>query len=288
MNISEYFNKQSKPYLITISFILVILIGIADYLTGEEISSAIFYLLPVSLASWCISKRSGVLVSIVSTITWITADLMSRKSFLHPLVHFWNTIVSLSFFLIVSYILSALKTSLDRERELARTDFLTNIVNRRYFIELANREIRRSQRFRHHFTVSYIDIDDFKIINDRFGHNEGDALLSSLAAEIKNNIRETDIAVRLGGDEFGILMPETDHEAARVVLPKLKERLSETMKKKRWPVTFSIGVMTFMTPPVSIDDMISRVDNLMYTVKKSGKNEIRYDVFEDIMVTERQ
>jgi diguanylate cyclase (GGDEF)-like protein len=288
MNISEYFNKQSKPYLITISFILVILIGIADYLTGEEISSAIFYLLPVSLASWFISKRSGVLVSIVSTITWITADLMSRKSFLHPLVHFWNTIVSLSFFLIVSYILSALKTSLDRERELARTDFLTNIVNRRYFIELANREIRRSQRFRHHFTVSYIDIDDFKIINDRFGHNEGDALLSSLAAEIKNNIRETDIAVRLGGDEFGILMPETDHEAARVVLPKLKERLSETMKKKRWPVTFSIGVMTFMTPPVSIDDMISRVDNLMYTVKKSGKNEIRYDVFEDIMVTERQ
>ncbi len=288
MNLSEYLKKQPGPYLIMVSFMLIVLIGIADYLTGEEVSSAVFYLLPISLSAWFIGKGAALLISIISAITWITADLIARKSYLHPLIHFWNTIISLGIFLIVSYLLSALKTSLGKEKILSRTDPLTGLINRRYFNELAVREISRAHRFKHQFRVAYIDIDDFKTINDRFGHNAGDALLCSVARIMQQNIRDTDIAARLGGDEFVILMPETGDESARVVFPKLQVRLLETVQKKKWGVTFSIGVMTFMTPPASVDDMIDHVDNLMYTVKKSGKNEIKFDVCEDMKITERQ
>jgi diguanylate cyclase (GGDEF)-like protein len=288
MNLSEYLKKQPKPYLIMVSFMIIILIGIADYLTGEEVSSAIFYLLPVSLSAWFIGKGAALLISFISAITWITADLIARKSYLHPLIHFWNTIMSLGIFLLVSYILSALKTSLEQEKILSRTDTLTGLMNRRYFNELAVMEISRAHRFKHPFSVAYVDIDDFKTVNDRFGHSAGDTLLCSVAGIMQQNIRETDIAARLGGDEFVILMPETGDESARVVFPKLQVQLLETVQKKKWAVTFSIGVMTFMTPPASVDDMISSVDNLMYAVKKSGKNEIIFDVFEDIKMTERQ
>jgi diguanylate cyclase (GGDEF)-like protein len=267
---------------------LIILIGIADYLTGEEVSSAIFYLLPISLSAWFIGKGAALLISFISAITWITADLIARKSYLHPLIHFWNTIMSLGIFLLVSYILSALKTSLEQEKILSRTDPLTGLITRRYFNELAVMEISRAHRFKHQFSVAYIDIDDFKTINDRFGHSAGDTLLCSIAGIMQQNIRETDIAARLGGDEFVILMPETGAESARVVFPELQVQLLETVQKKKWAVSFSIGVMTFMTPPASVDDMINRVDNLMYTVKKSGKNEIKYDVCEDMKMTERQ
>ena len=288
MNLSEYLKKQPEPYLIMVSFMLIILIGIADYLTGEEVSSAIFYLLPISLSAWFIGKGAALLISFISAITWISADLIARKSYLHPLIHFWNTIISLGIFLIVSYLLSALKTSLGKEKILSRTDPLTGLINRRYFNELAVMEISRAHRFKHQFSVAYIDIDDFKTINDRFGHNAGDTLLCSVARIMQQNIRDTDIAARLGGDEFVILMPETGDESARVVFPKLKVQLLETVQKKKWGVTFSIGVMTFMTPPASVDDMINHVDNLMYTVKKSGKNEIKFDVCEDMKITERQ
>jgi diguanylate cyclase (GGDEF)-like protein len=151
--------------------------------------------------------------------------------------------------------------------------------NRRHFFELAKGEIMRSERYGHPFTLAYIDVDEFKSINDRFGHAEGDALLKSISQSIKSNARATDITARLGGDEFAVLLPESGNESAEPFFNKLHQVLSDVARQNRWPVTFSIGVVTFIDPPESIDEMIRIVDDVMYLVKGSGKNLVRYEMF---------
>jgi len=280
MSISDYFSRWSKISVITLCLLLVVLVGIVDYLLGEQISAALFYLLPISISSWVVGRRTGFVMSVVSAATWITGDVVARQTTLHPLVHFWNTLMSFGFFWIVSYTLSALKTSLEQEKALARIDPLTGVLNRRHFEELANMEIHRSKRFMRSFTAAYIDIDNFKNVNDRFGHDEGDKLLRHIADAMQRHLRETDIVARLGGDEFIVLLPETDYDHANIVFSKMNEYLIALVNKQRWQVTFSIGVVTFVTPPGSVDEMIKNADVMMYAGKRGGKNMIRFEVFE--------
>ena len=174
--------------------------------------------------------------------------------------------------------LVALRSAVEREKDLARTDQLTGLTNRRAFGEMADGEIYRARRYQHPFSVAYVDIDDFKTVNDRFGHATGDALLRVAAEAMKSNSRAIDVICRLGGDEFAILLPETGPKPALVVCRKLHERLLDIMRQHGWPVTFSIGVMTFISPPSTVDEMISLADGLMYAAKNSGKNKIMHQI----------
>ncbi len=184
--------------------------------------------------------------------------------------------VRLGFFSIIVFLLNGFK----REKSFAREDSLTGLGNRRYFFERTDVEIQRSIRYSHPFSMAYIDIDDFKSVNDRYGHAEGDALLKQVGQAIAGHIRKTDIAARLGGDEFAVLIPESSNEAAKVFFSKLHTFLSGIARGESWPVTFSIGVVTFNKPAESVDEMIRIVDQLMYSAKKSGKNLVKYEVHE--------
>jgi len=136
-------------------------------------------------------------------------------------------------------------------------------------------------KYRQPFSVVYIDIDNFKNINDNLGHNVGDRLLCSVAKMIKQNIRVIDILARLGGDEFGIFLSETGAEAAGLVASKLKNKLFCLMQGNGWSVTFSMGVVTFEIFPDSVDEMIKAADSQMYAAKKKGKNRIHYKIVTD-------
>jgi diguanylate cyclase (GGDEF)-like protein len=109
-------------------------------------------------------------------------------------------------------------------------------------------------------------------------HAEGAAVQARTT--ITGNIRATDTAARLGGDEFAVLLPESDAASVKQFFHKLHRILIDVVQKKNWPVTFSFGVVTFIMPPASIDDMIRIVDRLMYSAKNSGKNLVKYEVFE--------
>jgi diguanylate cyclase (GGDEF)-like protein len=179
-------------------------------------------------------------------------------------------------------LLAALRRVLVEERELAHTDYLTGAANQRSFYELAEQEISRSVRYRHPFAMAYVDLDNFKIVNDRFGHLPGDLVLRAVTDRMKSCLRKTDVVGRLGGDEFTVLFPETGSEAARAAVNKLKLQLLAEMQQGNWPVTFSIGVVTFITVPPSVDEMIRVADELMYTVKKEHKNAVAYGIYEGI------
>ena len=164
-----------------------------------------------------------------------------------------------------------LKSVLEREQFSSRTDHLTGAASSGYFQILLRSEMDRSTRYGHPFTLAYLDLDDFKGINDKFGHTTGDQVLQVVVDQLKRQLRKTDVVARLGGDEFAILLPETDERMAPIVIARTQHGLSDTMAKSNWSVTFSIGVMTFPTSPDTPNDAIRLVDELMYDVKRHGK-----------------
>jgi diguanylate cyclase (GGDEF)-like protein len=276
--VTTYLEGQSKTFLITLSFVIVLVLGAIDYQTGGEISIAVFYLVPVALATWFVGRWAGVFISCLSGATWLFTDWTTGHTYSHLLVLYWNSIVNLAFFLAFTLALSAVKKALETAKQSARTEPLTGIPNSRAFGEVLEREIDRARRYGHSISFAYIDLDDFKAVNDRFGHSDGDLLLQAVANTIKEGIRETDTVARLGGDEFAILLPETGPKAARQFIERIRDSLSHDVEEHGWPVTFSIGVVTFMRPPINVNEAIRIADSLMYSAKNSGKNTIKFEV----------
>jgi len=280
MQVIEFLQRQSKRCIVSAGVVQVLVLWIIDYVTGPEFSFVVFYLFPVFLVTWFAGKQAGIAISLMSGIAWFVADVLTAPADVSDAIPYLNLVTKLGFFLVVNFTISSLKVSLEREREMARTDYLTRVANSRYFAEIASNEIKRAGRYFHPFTVAYLDIDDFKSVNDRWGHSTGDQLLALVADTIRSNIRATDSIARLGGDEFVFLLPETGYDAASVVIQKVHQSLQAAMGRKGWPVTFSIGVVTFRTPPDSVDGMIRVADAFMYSVKHSGKNRIQHQEIE--------
>ena len=272
--------KSSSLFWILTGIAFVVCIGIVDIVTGSELAFSVFYLIPIVIVTWFSGKNPGLIVSGASAVMWFIADDLAGQSYSQPLIRYWNTIVRLGFFVLVTLLLPALK-ALESEKNLARTDYLTGIPNRRHFFELAQTELDRSQRYKHPITVAYIDLDSFKTVNDHWGHKTGDKLLCAVVDRVKSQLRSTDIIARLGGDEFVILLPETDQDAAKPAICKIQNALTDEMRLNDWPVTFSIGVLTCFELQISLDDLIKTADGLMYSVKKNGKNAISYAVYSD-------
>jgi diguanylate cyclase (GGDEF)-like protein len=276
--IMEYLSKLPQSLLICIASLMVLLVGILNHMGGPEISSTIFYLIPIVLVTWFTKTSIGFIFSILSALTWLIADLTSGTTPFNSDIPYWNGVARLGSFFILTFILSTLKNTLRQEKEYSRIDFLTGIRNRRYFIELLNMEINRARRYEHPFTVVCIDLDNFKTVNDCFGHSTGDILLRLVARTIQQNIRVTDTVARLGGDEFAVLLPETGRNVAEAILQKVQKINLDIMQRHGWPVTLSIGVATFTSPPSTVDETLRISDQLMYTAKNNGKNSIQYEV----------
>jgi diguanylate cyclase (GGDEF)-like protein len=271
---------HAKIFYLSVGLVMVGVLGRFDYFTGPEIAFGLFYLIPVSMVAWFAERASGLFIALVSAVVWLVVEMMTREPYSHMFILYWNAATRVGFFLIVAWLFSALKKSLSREKAMARTDYVTGAFNARFFFELANREMDRSRRYEHPFTFAYVDLDNFKTVNDLFGHGTGDRLLKKVTTTITENLRKTDVIARLGGDEFGLLLPETGADAGRTAISKIRHALLEEMEKHNWPVSFSIGVVTYTVPPAAVDGMVKKADDLMYSVKKGGKNGVAYSVYD--------
>ncbi len=138
------------------------------------------------------------------------ADMLAQHIYSHPAIPVWDAFRRFAVFIIITVVLSALKNALENEKKLARVDHLTEVANFRSFVDRLEAEIVRSRRHQYIFSLAYLDLDNFKIVNDQFGHEAGNKLLRETALLIQKEIRKTDLLGRLGGDEFAVLMPETD------------------------------------------------------------------------------
>jgi diguanylate cyclase (GGDEF)-like protein len=270
----DIFSSRSPVTVISLSMITLALLGWIDYLTGDY-SLIVFYLIPVSIAAWFVNRTSGVLFCLLALVTRFSVNEAHTSFALkNTSLHYWNECIELLFLLIMSLLFSALRKNLDSEKTLASSDPLTGALNRRAFFDIAEYELNRSHRYGHATTIAYIDLDNFKAINDRLGHAVGDTLLTTVTRTIASHIRSTDILSRFGGDEFVLLLPETPADAAAPVLEKIQLQLNQAMSTSNWLVSFSIGAVTYPKTPPGVDEVIKKADMLMYEVKRSGKNRL--------------
>jgi len=276
IRILSFLDRQKKTTLWGIIILLLLGLGIIDYVTGAELTISLFYLVPISLASWSLGLKPGQVVAMIAVIIWQASNLLAEEQVSSPFVIIWNTVVRLGVFLIYSTLLSEFHIALQHQTELSRTDPLTGILNRRVFYEAVSMDLKKIDRYQRLFSVVFIDIDNFKSINDVFGHLTGDALLARVAECLNRQLRGTDMAARLGGDEFAILMAETDEAAAQKAIPRIQAALTNEMAEAKWPVTFSMGALTCNAAPSSVQDTLHLADQLMYTAKRNGKNRIEY------------
>lgn len=275
----KWFLGLSRSYSILVGFMVIMFLGFVDYATGNELRLSLFYLGPIFFVAWTVSMQAGIIMSVVSASVEALTDFISGLSYSSPYIHYWNAAIETLFFVIGVLIISALKAAYEKEQLLARQDFLTGIANTQAFFDVVSREIERCRRYRHPLTLAYIDCDNFKVVNDTFGHQGGDEVLRAVAMTLRNHIRLNDIVARIGGDEFAVFLPETGAEPAERAFRKIRDMLLDAMRTHNWPITFSIGIATFITPPESCEVMLKEADALMYSVKKGGKDTIRHEIF---------
>ena len=157
----------------------------------------------------------------------------------------------------------------------ASHDSLTKLFNRQKLNEELTKEILRENRYQHNLSILMFDIDDFKNINDTYGHDVGDIVLIDLANIVKKTIRATDYAARWGGEEFMVLLPETSIDETSRIANELRENVEKYQPKDiSLPITISIGVAEFIANENTKDDFIKNVDIALYQAKRAGKNRV--------------
>jgi diguanylate cyclase (GGDEF)-like protein len=277
MNLLADLEEKGHIFWMTTGLILVTGVGVVDVWSGSELAFSLFYLIPIALVTWFAGKKLGLLITVVSAIAWYVADALGGQSYSQPIVGYWNAAIRLSFFAVVTLLLPALK-QLEREKAMARTDYLTGAANRRFFLEVVQRELDRTERYKHPFAIAYIDLDGFKTVNDQWGHRVGDELLCVVVNQAKKYLRKPDLIARLGGDEFMLLLTEADQAASQIIVPRIRLALLDEMQRNSWPVTFSIGVLICHHAKLTTDELIKKADELMYSIKKNGKNAVAYEL----------
>lgn len=270
--IDRLLSKLSHTQITICALLLVALVGIVDGLADYQMSFLLLYLIPVVIATWYTSKETGITIALAASLAALWADLGTWPFERHYLIVLWSVITRFGSFLLVATLVDMLRVRLELEQQLARVDALTGSLNRHAFMEQLQYNLDLAAREKLPFTLAYIDVDNFKAINDTHGHHGGDRVLRIIASTLKEFSRRTDLVARLGGDEFAVLFPDTDQEGAKRIIAKAKNSFDAAFHDTRPIVTCSTGVVTFLSAPASAADAIKTADLLMYEVKKSGKN----------------
>ena len=274
-----HFSKRTSVIIFLLSLIPIAYI---DYISGNELLLSAFYLLPVSLVALNLGKPLGIFAGVISAVVETMVQILEGGFYYSSvLIHFWNMGILLAIYIVIAVLVSSLNDAYKKEKGLARKDFLTGTNNWQAFAELAEREVERSKRYKTNLTIAYIDCDNFKMVNDTLGHHTGDMVLRNVASIIGEHIRAADIMARLGGDEFVVLFTDARPDGAELSISNIRTLLLEDMKKNNWGVTFSIGMLSFVIPPRSVETMLKMADIVMYDVKKSTKNAIKHEVLQD-------
>ena len=166
---------------------------------------------------------------------------------------------------------------LERElKRLATTDELTGLLNRRRGVEILRHEIERSRRSGNTFSLVLLDLDHFKQVNDRFGHGIGDRVLADVAELLRSRLRRTDVAARWGGEEFALILPDTDRGGGRVFADELLSRMGEIRTPDDRGITASFGVVDYRQDE-SPSELVKRADRLMYRAKHAGRARVEIE-----------
>lgn len=266
--------KQQRVYRTLFLVVAeVLLITFLNYELAETYYSLdVLYCLPViqaaRLGAIQALRRSDTLapdlVGIFSAIVWSLAEAAVTFP-IFPLDALALNIFTRS---VTFTVIGRVVAKLWREREYARKDILTGLANRLELFERFEIEQLRSERSASPYSVLFIDINQFKTLNDTRGHHIGDDALRKLADILRKNSRKVDTVSRIGGDEFVLLFPETDEQSCEMLVSRIQLTSEKEFKDRGWPISLSIGHITDVGKERSVDEILRDVDEKMYAIKK--------------------
>lgn len=266
-----------RPRYVWIGGLAAVLgIGAVDYYTGIELRVYPLYFGPIALLAWYQGRPGAVIGTFLASVTWLGANLLAGLRFSTDFIAVDNTVMQGASFLIVGLLIASLQDAVTRQHTLSRTDPLTAMLNARAFDDDAVRALATCRRSGRPVTLACIDLDDFKAVNDRQGHRAGDDLLRAVAGRLGASIRPSDVAARVGGDEFIVLFPEIGAPEAAVTMDRLHRALVDAPGSVR----SSIGAITYLRAPERVAEMVQRADALMYAAKRAGKDRVELAVVE--------
>lgn len=252
---------------------LTLLVYWLNVSTPPEARLGVLYIVPVLLITWTDGLIWGIVFGIASifmreAVAWVQMPDSTSLG--------WRVVNATAYVAVVALAMAGLHTLRRSQAQLAQLvtqDVLTNVLNARAFAERLGQELERNRRYPRPMALIYMDLDNFKVINDTHGHQTGDAVLRLVADAMRTSVRTADVVGRLGGDEFAVLMPETDAQLADAAAKRLVAGLRNVFRGTP-NVTASIGVVSCTATDASTDDLLRRADQAMYDAKKAGKDRV--------------
>lgn len=260
----------------------VLLIAFVAYReSATYYSFDVFYCVPILHAARLSSIRAlrrsdsqlPLIIGIFVGIVWTTGEFLAVYPDYPWSVWLLNTFARSVTFTVIGRVMAKVW----REREASRKDMLTDLANRLEFTERFAIEQSRSDRSGKPYSLLFIDIDQFKSLNDEQGHHIGDEALKSLSAILTNNSRAGDVVCRFGGDEFALLFPETDDSSCAMLASRIIEVAKAEFQNKGWPIALSVGCVTGSGSSQSIEELLQIADGKMYSMKKEARTQLRID-----------
>lgn len=251
----------------------IILITYLDYkVTGQFYSLGVLYCLPIIQTAHVSAIRAlrrsdsqaPVIIGTFSAVAWSVAE----AAFIWPLFPLSALAINIFTRAVTFTVLGRVMAKLFREREYSRKDPLTGLANRLEFIERFETEQVRSERSGEPYSILFIDIDQFKILNDTRGHHAGDKALIALSDILSENSRKLDTVSRIGGDEFVILFSSTDEKTCQSLIARITLASEKLFHQHGWPISISVGSVTETGKNKSIDNLLREADEKMYSSKK--------------------
>jgi diguanylate cyclase (GGDEF)-like protein len=271
-------SPAARVALVAIAALLTFLLATLRLSLDARLAVSLVLLLPTMLIAWYWTTAWALATVALVVLSQLAADLVAFEESVPLWVITINALVRAGVFGIVVLLTAALRAAYAYQHVLATRDGLTGLANRHRLLALAEAERRRARRYGHPITIGYLDLDDFKVVNDTYGHQAGDQLLRLVGVYLLRRLRSVDTAARLGGDEFVVLLPQTASQAGASTISELKIGIARELKEQGFDVGISAGVVTFRNAPDSVDEMLQAADRLMYEAKRAGKNALRQAV----------
>lgn len=271
-----------------LGFAVVLLLGAVgwlDLVTGPWLSLSLLYVTPVMAAAWWLGRGPALAAALASGTFWFMAEAGTRRA--EPMLDLaWNGSSRLVMLLALGAMLVRIRQDrralqlanlqlerlLGQEEQLARTDALTGLANRRAFLERLSDELSRARRNRGPLCLGYLDVDNFKSLNDKLGHGAGDDFLKLVGQAIRDTVRASDVPARLGGDEFAVLFVDAHRDTMELMAGRLVASVKElAARHPDLRLGASVGMAYFPAVPDVPEELLRRADAAMYSAKSLGK-----------------
>jgi diguanylate cyclase (GGDEF)-like protein len=272
-----YAHSLRNPHrilVVSLGLTMVAILGLLDALSSPYVSFAVFYALTIMGVTFHAGWVAGTIVAILASGTTLTSNLLYAPAEVSAVAALWDLGNEIAVFVSLVLILHQIRSMFDKLADQSSRDLLTGALNTRGVLEAFERERSRAQRNAAPLSLAFIDLDNMKRVNDELGHAEGDEMLRILAASVLSSIREADAFGRVGGDEFALILPDSDEQAALKAIQRLRSVVNRRTHARSPYISVSVGVVTFRRDPPEAADALRAADALMYVAKRAGGNRV--------------